>query len=417
MINGVGIMKSLLASLLFGASLTGFAAAQEAPASDVLQLEGVAALVNDEPITFFDVRQRVRMLLFTLGTQPTEQILQQLSTTALDQLVDERLQLQQAKEFELNISADRINDSIARLAQQSGSNKETLESEFDRNGISMQTLEEQTRADIAWQIIIRERFGKNIRISKDRIGQQMKQFQSDFQTTRYQLAEIFLFAPDPDTKAQAVAGAETLIQQLQQGAPFRAVATQISRAPTAAAGGDMGWVTVEDLDPALVDAVVNTERPGIIGPIVAENGVYILALRGKQEPQEIIPKVSLMQIVAPDGSKSALERAMNSTNSCADLKNESEDDADLIMADLGTIDVEELADGPKALIADISDGEFTDTFEMSRGLATIMLCERKEGAEGLPTDDQVENQLYGREVNMISERELRNMRNDATILR
>ncbi len=411
-------MRSIFASLVMGATLLSGASAQDVqPQSDILQLEGVAALVNDEPITFFDVRQRVRMLMVTLRAQPTDEVIQQLSATAIEQLIDERLQLQQAAEFDLEISPDQVASSIDRLAQQSGATKEDLEGEFERNGVAMTTLEDQTRADIAWRIIIRERFGKNIRISKDRINQQMQQHHSDFQNTRYQLAEIFLFAPDQDTKEQAILGAQTLMQQLSEGVPFRAMATQISRAPTAAAGGDMGWVTVEDLDPAIAEAVTAAARPGILGPVVAENGIYILALRGKQEPQELIEKVSLMQLVAPDGRKSTLERSMRNIESCGDLKNASAESDSMMMADLGTVKIDDLAEQPQALIENLSDGEFSEPFEMSRGLSTLILCERQNDADGAPTSDQVENQLYGREVNMISERELRNMRNDATILR
>ena len=410
-------MKALVASLLLGSVLIGSACAQDAPASDTLQLEGVAALVNDEPITFFDVRQRVRMLLVTLQAEPTEEILQQLGGTALEQLVDERLQLQQAKEFELEVSEDRIADSINRLAQQAGGTKESMESEFNQAGISMRTLEEQTRADIAWNIIIRERFGRNIRISKDRIDAQMEQIHTDSQDTSYQLAEIFLAAPDEETKAQALAGAYTLIEQLKQGVPFGAMANQLSSASTAATGGDMGWVTVDDLDPTVVEAVTGATTAGLLEPIVADNGVYIMVLRGKREPQELISQISLTQLVATDNNASTLRSGMRNVESCGELNNRDFSGDDLIVANIGTIAVDELADQPKSLIADLAAGEFSEPFEMSRGLATLIVCDRMSGAEGLPTNDQIENQLYGREIRMISERELRNMRNDATILR
>lgn len=412
-------MRALLASLFLGSLISAQASAQQAAAADILQLEGVAALVNDEPITFFDVRQRVRMLVVTLRAQPTEEVLQQLSGTALEQLIDERLQLQQAKEFDLEISEDRIAGSIAQLAEQSGSDMATLTSEFHQNGISMRTLEEQTRADMAWNIIVRERWGRNIRVSKDRINAQMEQFESDSLSTNYQIAEIFLFAPDEATKSEALAGAQTLIGQLKEGVPFQAMARQISRSPTAAAGGDIGWVTLDELEalnPALVEPVSNAERPGVLEPIVAENGVYIIALRGKREPQKAVPRVTLMQLVALNGSESTLERGMRNIDSCGGLENRADDNDDLFAADLGTLKLTELADQPLSLISDLQEGQFSAPFEMSRGHAALMLCDRNDAAEGLPTNDQVENQLYGREINMISERELRNMRNDATIL-
>jgi len=147
-------MIRTFASTLALLALSAPAIAQEQIASDILPLEGVATLVNDEPISYFDVRQRMLMLLVTSGVQPSPEVVQQLSNTALQQLVDERLQLQLAAELELEISPERIHNNVERIAQQSGATMEVLESEFSNAGISMRTLEEQVRADIAWQDII-----------------------------------------------------------------------------------------------------------------------------------------------------------------------------------------------------------------------------------------------------------------------
>lgn len=411
------MIRSLISALVLAVACSHFATAQTVDQPETLPLEGVAALVNDEPISFFDVRQRARMLMVTLGAQPSEEVFQQLASTALEQLVDERLQLQAAAEFELEISEDRIHDSINRIAQQSGSTMETLESEFNQAGISMRTLEEQVRADMAWQDIMRGRHGRNIRISPDRINRQMDLFKSDSENTAYQLAEIFLFAPDEESRIQAHTAAYTLIEQLRGGTPFQAMAQQISRAPTAAAGGDMGWVSLEDLDPAVASAVASTVNPGVIEPILVEDGVYIISVRGRRDPQESISVLSLMQIVATDDNIKTLETAMDRIDGCENIKAVADARDTLVMADLGTVNLTELSAEAQEKVTSLKAGELSSPFKMSRGWASIAVCNRHDGAANLPSNDQVENQLYGRELGMISDRELRNARLEATILR
>lgn len=408
------MIRSIIAAVAVSA-LSVPAVAQQAQ-SDILPLEGVAALVNDKPISYFDVRQRTQMLLVTFGAQPTQEIYQQLLGTALDQLIDEQLQLQAAEEFELEISRDRIDDSLNRLAQSSGTNVDGLKAEFARSGISMSTLENQIRADIGWQDIMRGRFGRNIRISKARVDQQMDVFVAESESTAYQLSEIFLFAPDEETKIQARAVADNIIEQLKAGAPFQSVAQQISRAPTAAAGGDMGWVALDDLDPAIAKVVAAAEVTGILEPIIVEDGVYIMVLRGKREPQESVNQLSLMQIVAADNKIDTLETAMDRIDNCDDLKTVADSSDNLMMADLGTVDLKELASDSQALVKDLEGGELSQPFESTRGWSSLAVCSRKDGALNLPSDGQVENQLYGRELNMISNRELRNARLEATII-
>ncbi len=416
------MLKSVLLALVFG-SLSTFALAPSAIAqgaaqsTDILPLEGVAAVVNDEPISYYDVRQRVAMLAVTLGAEPTQEVLQQLAGTALEQLVDERLQLQLAAEFELEISSNEIAASVDRIAQQAGSNLETLAQQFHGAGITMRTLEEQVRADIAWRRIMSGRYGSRIRISRNQINDQMNRLRSSAKETSYQLAEIFLFAPDDENKIQAQIAANSLVEQLRSGTPFQAAAQQFSSSPTASTGGDMGWVSVEDLPRQVAEAVSEATRTGVLEPIVADNGIYIISVRGKREPEKETTKLEMMQIVAVDNDLETLESAMDRVDGCESLHDTIDDEENMIMGDLGTVKLTELNGEAQDRVKNLTAGDISTPFEASRGLSAIVLCDRKDDIEGLPSDDQLENQLFGRELNMISERELRNARLEATILR
>jgi hypothetical protein len=69
---------------------------------------------------------------------------------------------------------------------------------------------------------------------------------------------------------------------MQQGAPFPAVARQFSSLPTAANGGDAGWVSPGEMAPE-VEAAVEQMRPGqLSAPIPVKDGVYIIYLREKR---------------------------------------------------------------------------------------------------------------------------------------
>ena len=68
------MFRHLAVSATTLALILGCASAQEQPAPEVQQIEGIIAVVNDDPISFSDVRQRARMLLLSLGgQQPTQE--------------------------------------------------------------------------------------------------------------------------------------------------------------------------------------------------------------------------------------------------------------------------------------------------------------------------------------------------------
>merc|ERR1712137_307694 len=116
------MVRQLIAAVMIAAlPVGGTSFAQEADAPERLALEGVAAIVNDQPISYSDVRQRARLLLLSLGgQQPTQEQIQQITGQALEQLIDERLQLEKAAEFEMEISPDEISGAVDDMARQSG---------------------------------------------------------------------------------------------------------------------------------------------------------------------------------------------------------------------------------------------------------------------------------------------------------
>ncbi len=408
--------RAILAALILGATSAIGTAQEGGQENDILQLEGVATLVNDEPISFHDIRQRVRMLAMTVGAEITPEIQQQLAQTAREQLVDEILQMQAVSEFNVEIDPSEIASAVDDLAARTGVTREQLYDQFAQAGINPTTLESQMRSDIAWRRMMSGLYGSRIRISQNQLDGELEQLRASSQETSYQLGEIFLFAPDEETKVQALQAAYSLVDQLRQGAPFQAAAQQFSSSPTAAAGGDMGWVSLADLDPVLAEPVGASTQPGILDPIVASDGIYILVLRNRREPQEETSRMLLRQLIAVDGSVDTLERAMNRIDGCGDMDAYADGRDELLAIELGETKLSDLSVASQELLVDLQSGDASRPFEMSAGWSSLYVCRRNDGAENLPSRDQIENQLFGQELGLISERELRNARREATIL-
>ena len=119
-----------------------------------------------------------------------------------------------------------------------------------RHQRTLQTLRDQIKADIAWQNLVRGRFRTQVRMSDLRIDEMMARNKASLDKPQYRLAEIFLYAPDRRVAEQRQAAlAATLQAQIEKGASFEMVAQQFSAAPSASAGGDLGWMSDADMRP------------------------------------------------------------------------------------------------------------------------------------------------------------------------
>lgn len=410
------MIRDLLVCAAFLAT-PAFASAQTAEAPSATQVEGIAAIVNDEPISFTDVRQRASLLMMGIAQQPTPEIIQQVTGQALEQLIDERLQIQEAAEYDVTISESEIAAAIGDMAAQSNLSREGLVQQLAEVGINPTSLEEQLRAEISWRRIMSGLYGSRIRISPNQISDQLKRLQRDSSETQYQVSEIFLFTNSPSEQQQALAAAQSLLEQLRQGAPFPLAAQRFSSAPTAATGGDMGWVSVNTLDAPLREALEAMSQPGITDPILVDNGVYLLALRSKREPADQTPLVELRQLIATDNSEDTLSRAIRRIDNCGEINDVAEDDENLTAVDLGQIKETDLNPEMQARITSTAVDSASETYASSAGIATVYVCSRAADGSGLPSRDQIENTLYGRQLSMVSDRALRDLRREATIIR
>ncbi len=387
-----------------------------APASQ--QIEGIIAVVNDDPISFTDVRQRAQLLLLSLGgQQPTQEQIQQITTQALEQLIDEKLQLQEAAEYEVEISDDEIASSIGRLAQQSGITRDDLVQSLIQSGINPTSLEEQTRADIAWRRIMGGLYGSRIRISDNQITEQIKRLQADALKEQYLVAEIFLYAPLETDKTQALVAANSIIDQLRAGAQFEVAAQRFSSAPTAATGGDMGWIVIDDFDDARKQALQNMSEPGLTEPIQVDDGIYILNIRNRRDPSQASTLVDVTRVTVADGSEASLKAAVSDAEDCAGIDAIVDADDNLRAVALTDLNVDDLGVEGKSMVLSTEIGAATDIFAQSGTLAVMFVCDRKNDVQAVPNREQVEDRLYSQQLGMISERSLRNLRREATIIR
>lgn len=402
-----------------------------APAAPVQPLAaGIAALVNDEVVSTYDLRQRTLLLILTSGVAPTSENLPQIQAEALRSLVDERLEMQELRKMEreqkFTIVADdeEVNQALDEIAKDNNASVQQMAAQFARAGLDLQTLKDQLRVQISWNRMITGRYGTRVRVGENQVEQMLDRMKQTANQPQYQVSEIFIDSARAGGAAQAVDGANQLIAQIQQGAPFAPVARQFSSAPDAASGGDMGWVSASELQPELAAAVQQMQPGQISQPIQVNDGVYILQLRAKRAAGGSTV-VSLKQAAlrlpqdAPqpdvDAATQKLLAFRSSGATCADLEAKAANVSGMVAGDLGTSDVNDLAPEFKAAAQTLPVDQFSDPIRTPVGLHLIMVCDRKTGEVKLPSKEQVENRLHGEQLSMLSRRYLRDLRNSATI--
>ncbi|MBC7670584.1 MAG: peptidylprolyl isomerase [Gemmatimonadaceae bacterium] len=406
-------------------------APQAAPAPPVNPLsESVAAVVNDDIVSSYDLMQRMRLLMVTSGLQPTQENLPQLEQEALRSLIDEHVQMQELHRVEKAqkitiISTDKeVDEQIEDIAKGNNMTGAQLAQQLAAQGVGVETWKAQIRADSSWQAWISGRYGSRLRIGDGQIKAFERRQAEAASKPQYQVSEVFIDAVRVGGMETAQNGAKQLVTQMQQGAPFPAVARQFSASPTAANGGDAGWISPGEMPPE-VGAALGQLRPGqMSAPIPVRDGVYIIYLREKRSGAKAA-LVDLKQIAVPL-AKDATQDQIDAANrtlmalkpqiaNCQTLEATAGKVEGVVAGDLGEAEIADLAPAFQQAATTLKVGQLSDPIRTDAGLHLIAVCGKRQSGAQAPTHDQIENRLRGQQLALISKRYLRDLRNQATI--
>ena len=394
--------------------------------------ERVVAVVNDEIITTYDLTQRMLLLITEARVRPTQQQLPALQREALRLLVDERLQMQELRREQkerkidtLIVSDAQVDRAIASLASQSGTTVEELMASLRDTGINESTVRERLRAQMSWNRWISGRYGAAIRVGRDQVQTALKRMSEAAAKPQFRVREIFIEAARVGGIGEAEAGAQQLLAQIQEGAPFDAVARQFSASPTAANGGDTGWLTAEELPPVVRPVVEQMTTPGQVSvPISTPEGVYLVQLLQRSTGAggtAVALKQAAVRLPAdaPEADVAAarakLQALRPQLNGCQDLETRAGAVQGVIAADLGEAELSELAPEFQQVAQQLQPGQVSEPVRTDVGLHLVAVCGKRAAGVQTPTAEQVEERLFDQQLALVSRRYLRDLRNSATI--
>ena len=271
--------KYLLSFLILCLALT-FPVIQSFAASSF----GIAATVNKSAISDKDVYERIQLIFASSGVRDTEENRKQAYPQALNSLIEEQLQIQEAERQNLAVTEEEVTEGFAGMAQQNNMTAEQFDVVIKQQGIPKSTLLQKIKAQIAWRNVITKVLRPQIDVTENDVNARLDRLKDSVGNTEYDAMEIFLPVTDTSPDAETKELAQKLIAELQsKRVNFQVVAAQFSKSPTARQGGAMGWVQENELPKELDIALKNLEIGQISTPIRSLSGYYILALKGKRE--------------------------------------------------------------------------------------------------------------------------------------
>ena len=248
------------------------------PITNALAQSTIRILVNDAAITSYDIAQRTKMLSVFSRNQQGEK-------EAIEQLIDERLMLQEATSRGATLTDAEIDEEIAKRARGANLSAAQFQQAMRQAGFDPQTFRDFVASNAAWQQIVRARFRATVDISDQDVAAALtsRTETGEVQTvSEYMLQPIIFVVP-------AGAGAGVEAQQRNQANAFRS-GFQGCDSSLQQVGGTPGIVVKPQvrreegqMTPAMKEMLASLGVGGITEPERVDDGIQLLAVCSKHE--------------------------------------------------------------------------------------------------------------------------------------
>lgn len=386
------------------------------------------AIVNGEIITGTDIDQRLALIVLANGGKVSDEERERLRLQVLRNLIDETLQIQEAKSHDIKISADEVAQTYAGVARRFKRTPEAMSVYLREQGSSDRSIKRQIEGELAWSRLIRRRIESQVNVSDEEVQQVIQRLEAAKGSDEFRVGEIYLSAA-PGTENEVMANARKIIEQIKQGGSFAAYARQFSEASTASVGGDLGWVRGAQLPDAMAAALQDLSVGQVAGPIPVPGGFSIVFLADKRkvltaDPRDAVLNLRQMSVkfepgiteAAATAKAEAFAKATQTMGGCGKV-DEVAKTLGAEVVDNDRVKVRDLPAPLQDMLLRLNVGQSTQPFgSRTDGVRVLVLCGRDEAAAaGAPNPEEIRGKMESDRVNLRAQRYMRDLRRDAVI--
>ncbi|RUO20392.1 peptidylprolyl isomerase SurA [Aliidiomarina iranensis] len=254
-------------------------------------MDRVVIVVNEEVILESELNDLIESVRSEIDTDaanaPSETAIR---TQASERLITQKLQMQMADRMGIRIDDAFLDQAIANIASENNLSVEGLRLEITADGASWAEYREQIRNQIMMSEVQRASIQRRIYMSPQEIDLLVNLIsEQGASNTEYRVSHILISLQNEEGENDEPAArsrAEQVLELARNGDDFAQLAITASSAQNALEGGDMGWMSINEMPTLFASALEGQEQGHVAGLLRSGLGFHILKIqdvRGMQQ--------------------------------------------------------------------------------------------------------------------------------------
>ena len=251
-----------------------------------LHAQTVAVMVNGEPITNYDIEQRSKLTFLTTHKPPDRQ-------QVIDELIDEKVKIKEAKKFGVDPTATDIDQSYAGMSSRMRISPEQLTKTLENQGIRADTLKARLKAEMVWTSLVRGRYKESLQVGEKDVAAAIQvgggEEKQETEAFEYKMQPIVLIVPRGSGPA-AIEARHKEAEALRNRVQTCDEANALFKTMQNAAIRDTISKTSADIPPVLREVLDKTPIGHLTAPEVTKQGIEMVALCARNPTTIDTPK-------------------------------------------------------------------------------------------------------------------------------
>ena len=392
-----------------------------------VEIIGIVAIVNDEPITFMDLSNRMQLIIVSSNLPDNSETREKLYGQILQSLINEKLQAQEAKKLSISITTQEVDNNIKFIEKNNNMEERTLIDTLYKNGVPKSALPSRIQANIILEKLLQKVIQPKVIITDNEIENEYNNYLSNEGKYEYKLSEIIFNYTNLSKNTDIMLIAKQIRKTIIKENNFDVIAKRINENGTGKFKKDDNWRLKNNINTTAYDFIKDLKINGVSELLLLNTGISIVKVDNKRkiiipDLSSTVEDISIIVFDLPinkNRTTSLLEEIRNKTiniKSCNELSELAKTEANMQGRNIGKVSLKNLPKKFREAIQNREVNKPTTPIISEDGIYIIMVCERNAKLnQEFALKEVITTNIKNRLTNILKERYLLDLNRKALI--
>ena len=377
--------------------------------------EAVIGKVDSEPITTYDLSQKIKIMLTTMGLRDTIENRDSIRERAIELIVEEKVKLIESKKENIEINDKEVDVFISEIFGFPSDEKKQFVNFLNNQNIDYDILFEQIKIELLWKKLISNKFGGLISPNPDAVSKILNEYEKKLGMLEYNYSEIVIFKKNKETE-ETISAIKNVENLIKLGSSFESVASEFSQSPSSVNSGNLGWIIESQIDEKTLKSLKQMSNGEVSEIIDTNDSLKIIKLISNKKIGEKNDKEYSILNISSTNLNNEIIKIRDELESCNDNLSKFNSNENIQIDKIEDVLLQDLSPEIKKVLDNTEIGQKTQIIKQNQRKMFFIICDIKGGEISNISKQQVEQKIFQEKMGIMGRTHLNKLKKQSSII-